>query len=80
MKHKTTPETGAQDVAGKSLLDRTKDALADARDTVSGGVSSALDAARKHPATTAAVAAGAAAAVAGAAYGISKLRGKDDTR
>ena len=77
MMEETTPTNAAPAPAEDSMLDRTKDALADARDAVGNAVSSTLDAAKKHPATTAAVAAGAAAVAAGAAYGISRMRAKE---
>lgn len=57
----------------KSFLERAQEA-------VESAVESTLGAVKEHPATAAAIAAGATAAVAGAAYGISKLLGDDDKK
>lgn len=60
-----------------SRLDRlsgaTSDFISDARESVSGAVSSVIDTVKAHPKAAAAIAAGATAAVAGAAYGATKL-------
>lgn len=45
-----------------------------AQDAIESAVGSTVEAVKEHPAAAAAIAAGATAAVAGAAYGISKLR------
>jgi carbonic anhydrase len=57
----------------KSFLERAQQAVESAVETTLGAV-------KEHPATAAAIAAGATAAVAGAAYGISKLLGDDDKK
>jgi hypothetical protein len=56
----------------KSFLGKAQEALTDAVDTV-------VEAVKEHPITAASIAAGATAAVAGAAYGVSKLTGSDDS-
>ncbi len=59
MMEETTPPV-LEIEAEEKLLDRTRDALADAREAVTEAVNSAIETAKKHPAATAAVAAGAA--------------------
>lgn len=63
--------TTASNAEEKSFLERAQDAIGAA-------VESTVEAVKEHPAAAAAIAAGATAAVAGAAYGISKLRDDDD--
>lgn len=66
----TQPDTASQD----SLLSQAREALNGAGKTLSGAVEDLVETARNHPVAAAAITAGTAAAVAGAAYGISKLR------
>lgn len=62
-----TQETNTPgETAEKSFFERAQEAIGSA-------VESTVEAVKEHPATAAAIAAGATAAVAGAAYGISKL-------
>jgi len=70
-----TPSTtaSAAEPEVKSFLERAQQAVESAVETTLGAV-------KEHPATAAAIAAGATAAVAGAAYGISKLLGDDDKK
>ncbi|MEO7691117.1 MAG: hypothetical protein ABIS51_17680 [Sphingomonas sp.] len=63
-----TPAAKAEE---KSFFERAQEAIGSA-------VESTVEAVKEHPATAAAIAAGATAAVAGAAFGISKLLGDDD--
>lgn len=53
--------------------EKRADFIAKAQETLSEAVSTAIDAVKANPKTTAAIAAGATAAVAGAAYGATKL-------
>ncbi len=69
-----TSETASED----TLFNQAKEALTDAGETIGEVVDDLVEAAKKNPVATAAIAAGAAAAVAGAAFGISKLLDKDD--
>jgi len=64
MTETTTAATTAEE---KSFIERAQEAIGSAVDSTVGAV-------KEHPAAAAAIAAGATAAVAGAAYGISKLR------
>lgn len=71
-------ERSAMDrLTGTTAGDR-KAMLADAKETLSEAVSTAIGAVKDNPKTAAAIAAGATAAVAGAAYGATKL-GKSKT-
>lgn len=73
-----TPVSGSDD---RSPLDRLTGTTAEdrkaffnsAQETLSGAVTTAIDAVKGNPKTAAAIAAGATAAVAGAAYGATKL-------
>ena len=69
----TSQNTGSSDSRLNRLSGATSDFIADARESVSGAVSSVIDTVKAHPKAAAAIAAGATAAVAGAAYGATKL-------
>ena len=75
--------SAASEAAGSdtTLADRAtaatgsaKDLLAGAQTKMSEAITSAVDAAKGNPMAAAAIAAGAAATIAGAAFGVSKLR------
>lgn len=76
----TTPAKDAT-VADRAhaASDTAKELFAQAQAKVSEALSTAVGAAKENPKTAAAIAAGAAATVAGAAYGVSKLRESDTT-
>ena len=82
-KHAKSAPTKDADQAGSTTTisdrasaasDSAKDLLAQAQTKVSDAITSALGAAMENPKTAAAIATGAAATIAGAAFGISKLR------
>lgn len=68
-----TPATASTSASqnDKSFLEQAQEAIGDAFETT-------VEAVKEHPIAAAAIATGAAAAVAGAAYGISKLREGDE--
>ena len=85
-KHAKSAPTKDADQAGSTTTisdrasaasDSAKDLLAQAQTKVSDAITSALGAAMENPKTAAAIAAGAAATIAGAAFGVSKLREGD---
>ena len=69
--------TPAEDIVARS--DQGRSSVDRARKRSATPFAATVDAAKEHPVAAAAIAAGAAAAVAGAAFGVSKLRGKTKT-
>lgn len=63
-----------------SAEDGAKSLLSKAQGAVGGAVDTTVGAVKDHPVAAAAIAGGVAAAAAGAAYGISKLGGKEPAK
>lgn len=64
----------ANQSAVDGALDTAKTLVASAQETVTGAAGSVVDKVKENPKAAAAIAAGAVAAVAGAVYGVTKLR------
>lgn len=73
-----TPELNAEDQAKlDDAIEQARGFFNEAKDTIADALASALEAVKRNPKASAAIATGAAAAVAGAAVGIAKLIDSD---
>lgn len=75
----TNTATADKTTTTDAAIDAAKGFIAQAQETLSDAVSTVVEKVKENPKAAAAIAAGAAATVAGAAYGVTKLREGDTT-